>query len=116
MTEIDARAQRVTDIVNANHGKVLDRVGTVMRIEVPADIAIGLNSIWGERGFSCIFQGQRTRLSHCRVIDTQGRTVVSHQMVTTVFYRYTIDLALDTRSGRSAPTAAAITAPTPPFN
>jgi hypothetical protein len=39
-----------------------------------------------------------------------GHTVVNHQMVTTAFYRYTIDLTVDTRSGKPAPGSAEITA------
>jgi len=114
MTDLQARADRVCAVVEGNHGKVLGRDGNTLRIEIPADIAIELNSIWDEDGFSCVFEGQRTRLSHCRVIDTQGHTVVRHQMVTTAFYRYTIDLIADTRSGKAQPSAAAITAQTPP--
>jgi hypothetical protein len=44
-----------------------------------------------------------------------GHTIVRHQLVTTTFYRYTIDLTVDTRSGKSQPSVAAITAQTPPL-
>jgi hypothetical protein len=110
MIELDARADRVRAAVEGNFGRVIGRDGNTLRIEVPADIAIGLNSVWREGGFSCIFAGQRTRLSHCRIIDMHGHTVVNHQMVTTAFYRYTIDLTVDTRSGKPAPGLAEITA------
>jgi hypothetical protein len=114
MTDLDARAQRVTDIVDANHGKVLGRVEDVVTVEVPADVSIGLAAVCGQAGFVPVFFGKRKRLSHCRVIDMNGDTIVRHQMVTTSFHRYTVDLSIDTRTGRNAPAAAvaAITAPT----
>jgi hypothetical protein len=109
---INARAQRVTDIVNANHGNILSSDGNIMMIEVPADIAPGLGAIWGEGGFSRIFAGQRRRISHCRVIDMNGYTIVRHQMVATAFYRYTIDLVVDTRSDISRYNSETTTAKT----
>jgi hypothetical protein len=115
MTDLEARADRVRAVVEGNHGRVIKREGIVIEIEVPADIAIGLNSIWGEGGFSCIYVGQRTRISHCRVIDMNGHTVVGHQMLTTVFYRFAVDLTVDTRSSNAQPTLAEITAPRKPF-
>ena len=114
MTDLEDRAARVAAVAEDNYGSVLGRDGDVMIIEVPVDIAPGLGAIWGAGGFSCIFQGQRTRLSHCRVIDMNGHTIVSHQMVTTVFYRFAIDLTVDTRAGKAQPGPAEITMPTPP--
>ena len=107
--DLDARAERVRAIVEANAGTVIKRVVDIMEIEVPADIASGLASIWGEDGFSIIFVGQRTRLSHCRVIDMNGHTIVRHRMVTTAFHIYTIDLARDTGAGTTEPTAMQLT-------
>jgi hypothetical protein len=107
MTDLDARAERVRAIAEGNSGTVIKRGGDIMEIEVPADIASGLASILGEDGISIIFVGQRKRLSHCRVIDMNGHTIVRHQMVTTAFYRYEIDLSVDTRTG-GKPSAAAV--------
>src|SRR5262245_17158725 len=115
MTDLVARAARVRLVVQGHHGRVLHRDGDVMTIEVPADVSPGLARIWGEGGFSCIFAGRRRRISHCRVIDMNGHTIVRHQLVTTTFYRYTIDLTVDTRSGKSQPSVAAITAQAPPL-
>ena len=103
MTDLDARAERVRAIAESNHGRVVDRVGYVMTVEIPADISIALNAVWGEGGFSCLFIGQRTRLSHRRVIDAYGHTIVRHQMVTTAFHRYSVDLAIDTRAQAGVP-------------
>ena len=88
---------------------MIKREGNIMEIEVPADIASGLATIWGEDGFSSIFVGQRTRLSHCRVIDMNGHTIVRHRMVTTAFSLYTINHARDTGAGTTEPTAARLT-------
>jgi hypothetical protein len=114
MTDLDAHAQRVTYIATANHGQVLGRVGDVVTLEIPADVSIGLAAVWGQAGFVPIFVGKRTRLSHCRVIDMNGHTIVRHQMVTTAFYRYTVDLSIDTRTGGNPPAAAVAVITVPP--
>ena len=115
MIDLDARANRARAIAEGNHGRVISRDGDVMTVEMPADIAPSPGAIWSEGGFSYTFAGRRRRISHCRVIDMNGHTIVRHQMVTTAFYRYTIDLTVDARSGKSQPSVVAISAQTSPF-
>jgi hypothetical protein len=62
--------------VEGNFGKVIGREGDVMQIEVPAYVAIGLNSIWGEGRFPTQYVGQLTRLAPRRIADINGNTVV----------------------------------------
>ena len=115
MIDLDARANRARAIAEGNHGRVISRDGDVMTVEVPADISPSPGAIWSEGGFSCTFAGRRRRISHCRVIDMNGHTIVRHQMVTTAFYRYAINLTVDTRSRKSQPSVVAISAQTSPF-
>jgi hypothetical protein len=56
--DLAARADRVKAIVEAVHGKVIKRTSTTMLIQIPADIAPGMATIWGEGGFSAIYSGQ----------------------------------------------------------
>ena len=76
MIDLDARADRVRAIVEGNFGRVIDRNGDTMVVEVPADVSIGLNCIWGEGGFAAIVRGQFTKLAPRRVIAENGMTVV----------------------------------------
>jgi hypothetical protein len=50
--DLSARAERVKAIVQANHGKVIDRTGNIMMVEIPADIAPCMASLWGMGGFA----------------------------------------------------------------
>jgi hypothetical protein len=109
MTDLEARADRVRAVVQGHHGKVIRRIGDTIEIEVPADIAIGLSSLWGEGGFLAIYQGQSVRLAPRRVTDMQWNIVVCHgDLVTTPFYRYHIDL-VPQRVRMPAPTPETIT-------
>jgi hypothetical protein len=94
--DLNIRVECVRAIAEGNSGRVISREDNVMTIEIPADAAPGLASVWGEGGFSVVFIGQRRRLSHCRIIDMTGRTIVRHQAVVTAFYRYSVDLNIDT--------------------
>jgi hypothetical protein len=110
MINLDTRAERVRQITEGNHGKVLGREGDVMTIEVPADVAIGLNAVWGMGKFSTQFLGCETRLAPRRVFDADHHTVVCHgDMVTTSFYKFHVYLtASPAQNTSAAPTPAEI--------
>jgi hypothetical protein len=113
MTDLDARAQHIKAVVEGHQGTIIKCDGEHLIFELPADIAPGLAAVWGQSGILPIFQGQRTRLAACRVTDANGNVIVCPDIpVTTVFFRYNVDLTIDTRSARSA---AAIMAQTKPF-
>lgn len=93
MSDLKERADRVRAIVEANHGKVIDRTGDIVTVEVPADVAPGMWAIWGMARFNPIFDSQDTRLAPRRITNMHGHTIVcDNDMVTTAFYRYTVDL------------------------
>ena len=49
-------------MLGRNHGRVIGHDGDVVeKIEVPADVAIGLAAIWGEAGIVPAFMGCDTR-------------------------------------------------------
>lgn len=98
MTDIEARANRVRAVAESVGGKVLDRNGDAMRIEIPADVAPGLMMLWGEGGFIPIFRHQEFRSG----------------TVSMAYYVYDVGLQPPTLPTVAAGTAA-ITAPTPPF-
>jgi hypothetical protein len=94
MSDLAARADRVKAIAECVGGKVLDRNGDTVRIEIPADTAPpGLVTLWGEGGFVPIFKSQDTRLASRRITNMQGQTVICEgDLITASFYRYTVDL------------------------
>jgi hypothetical protein len=109
MSDLEARADRVRAVTEANFGKVISRDGDVMTIEVPADIAPGLATIWGMGRFVAIFIGQTTRPAPRRIITMQDRVVACDDLpVTTAFYRYRIDLE-PRPAGQPAPLPGEIT-------
>jgi hypothetical protein len=114
-TDLAARADRVKAIAEWVHGKVIDRAGTIMTVEIPADVAPGLAGIWGTGGFNPIFRSQDTHLAPRRIVNMRGHTVVcENDMVTTAYYRYEIDLRSHAQEAPQ-PSPAAITMPTRPF-
>ena len=103
MTDLDARAQQIKAAVEGHQGTIIKRDGEHLTFEVPADVAPGLAAVWGQSGILPIFQGQRTRLAACRVTDAIGNVIVCPDIrVTTAFFRYNVDLTVDTRAARSA--------------
>src|SRR5271157_4181781 len=63
VTDLDARADRVRAIVEGHFGCVVGCNGDMMLGEVPADISVGLNALWGEGGFErCQSAGFISRL------------------------------------------------------
>jgi hypothetical protein len=91
----EARAERVRAIAeDVAHGKVLSREGERMTFEVPADMAPGLASLWGQSSLVPIFIGQDVRLAPRRVVNSHGVIVVCDDApaVTTAFYKYRVDL------------------------
>jgi hypothetical protein len=112
--EISARADRVAAIVEGNYGKVLNRAGNIVVVEIPADIAVGMAPVWGMAGFIPIFRSQDTHLAERRVVDMNGHTTICKgDWITMAYYRFDVDLR-PRSEGKPAPTPAAITAPTRP--
>jgi hypothetical protein len=101
MTDLDARADRVKAIAECVGGKVLDRNGNTVRVEIPADKTSGLVVLWGMGGFIPIFRRQEFRTG----------------IVSQAFYIYDVDLRPHSAAVETTPHAAAIaiTAPTPKF-
>jgi hypothetical protein len=108
--DLTARADRVRAIAeNVAHGKVISREGDAMIVEVPADMSIGLNALWGQSGFSAIVIGQSTCLAPRRVTSMNGNTIVCDgDLVTTAMYHLRVDLT-PRKSGTAAPSVAEIT-------
>jgi len=49
LADLDARANRVRQVAELSHGKVVSEGDNVVVVEIPADIAVGLARLWGER-------------------------------------------------------------------
>jgi hypothetical protein len=77
--QLGARGARVRDIAEGNFGAVISRDGDIMHCEVPADVSIGLNAVWGQIGVIVRVVGQSTRLSERRIIAMNGATVVCNR-------------------------------------
>lgn len=91
----DDRADRVQTIATLLHGKVLDRDGDTMHLEIPADLLGAALSLCGQAGFNARVCGQQTsRMAPRRVTTMAGCQVVdpdnSDMMV---FYPIRIELS-----------------------
>jgi hypothetical protein len=107
--DTDLRAERVEAVTRLSGGKVISRDGDEMIIEIRADIAPGLHTLWGMSGFVPIFQGQDTRPAPRMVTDGQGKGIFCEgDEVTTAFYRYLINLRDDDKPVEMTPHAGAI--------
>ena len=80
-----------------NFGHVVGRPGDVVTIEIPADVSVGLNAVWGLGGFSAVVTGPTTKLAPRRVNGMNGTIVCDNDPVTTAVYVISIDLSVDTR-------------------
>jgi hypothetical protein len=97
--DLAARADRVHALVEGYFGKVLDRQGTVMIVEIPADIAPGMP--WGMGGFVPQYLSQHTGVANRRVVSMNGTYVVcENDPVTQAYFRYEIDLCPDPPASR----------------
>jgi hypothetical protein len=82
---IEARADRVRALIEANFGSVLERNGDVMLIEVPADISLPIAGL--------IWIGGRSGTAKRRIKAMNGTFVELPEEETMSFWRYRIDLA-----------------------
>lgn len=72
--DLEARADRLRDIVEAVHGRVNSRNCDTVVIEVPADLISSAVTLFGMGGFSATIGKQSTRLAERGVVDTNGNT------------------------------------------
>jgi hypothetical protein len=103
--------ERVASLVEGNFGKVIERVGDTMTIEIPSDITLP----WAGE-YLPIYTGMRSGLAERRVVGISGAYVVCPgDMVTMSFARFEIDLRRRPNdSAKAAPSAADITRPVKP--
>jgi hypothetical protein len=91
MTDIEARAERVRAVVEANFGRVIGRDGDAMTVEIPADVAPGMP--WGLGGFVPVYQSTRAGQQERRVTSGVGPWIVCPgDFVTMNFHVFEIDL------------------------
>ncbi len=119
MTDLDQRADRVRQIAELLHGRVLARDGDVMHVEVPADNLGGAFGLFGMGGFRALVKGQQTtRMAPRRLVTMGNQVVVCDEMVTTVFMPMVITLtsrhiAIDHSGHGAAPAITRQTGPKP---
>jgi hypothetical protein len=103
--EIAARAERVRAVVEGAHGRVTAQRRNHMEFELPADVSGSTLPMLTMSGLRPVHRDQTTRLAPRRVTDLQGSIVLcDNDLVTTAFYRYSVDL----RPGSAvSPSAAA---------
>jgi hypothetical protein len=116
MTDLPTRADRIQQIAELLHGRVLARDGDAMWIEIPADVIGGALTPFGMGGFPAAIGKQSTRLAPRRIVNMVGHTVVCDEKVTTAFYGFKVSLQPHAVAVATDPHAAtiAITATTKP--
>jgi hypothetical protein len=115
--DLDPRADRVRQIAESLFGKVLDRDGAEMHVEIPADMSGAAASSFGQGGFSACIVGQTTRMETRRLMDMDKRTVFDHAAQDLMaFYTFKVQLAGHAARVEDKPSGAiALTRPTPKF-
>ena len=89
--DIEQKAERVRQIVNANFGTVRDRNGDIMHVELPSDLSIA--APWGQIGLVACVTGQRTGMAERRVTAMNGATVVCNgDFVTQAYFTLRVRL------------------------
>ena len=108
---LNPRADRVRIVANTLFGRVVERIGDTVYVEIPADMISAAGAMFAASGFTAVIAGQTTRMETRRLTDMDKRTVFDHAAQDLMAF-YTFKVSLAAREEQPAPpqpTVASIT-------